>query len=207
MTRWLAAICFCVALGLVCRGMFVGADFQADEREELKAGELTDFEGARSTSRQERGKRVAVVTKQQREAAMELLTEAVHVKPVAEQAIIWSEENFKYHLSKLTSDDAKILLEELFSKEDKTAVQIFTGSLSKNWIFDRNHSKLVEGLVGMLSRADFRDTLTWLESVDLLKEDRQLADYVYDHVLVAGANQDPYEAWQIYKKKCIPGGG
>lgn len=209
MHKYLAAICFLAASALVCLGIS-GADSQSSQSDDRQESVTVryDPETARSSKRVLRTKRVAVVTEEQRQEAKEALVAASEVQPDKDQRVVWSERNFKYHVLKLKREDAQSLIIELLSL-DMLGVHVMEKSTWEGWwtSSQTNHFKLISGLMASLAKEDFVDTVRWLDSLPSLEKNIHLARVVYNEALLAGATQDPAEAWRVYQEKCPPWGG
>ncbi|MFK7911101.1 MAG: hypothetical protein AB8F34_10955 [Akkermansiaceae bacterium] len=209
MLKYLGAACFLGATILICRGI-TDADISADDVNE-RAEVRFDPDSARS-SRAFRGNRENVVTEAQRERAVSSLLAAADVEHVDGQVVEWSQANYQYHLSKLSPAGAKKILEHLLhQKSAGVYVRERSGAHHSSlenglawWSLQTNRSKLMPGLVSLLAKDDFRETVAWLESLPVLEKDKRLASSVFARALLAGLHQDPDEAWRVYQEKCPP---
>lgn len=211
MLKYLATVIFIVASLLIYRGVNGTGDLTSSRLKETVSSRF-DPETARPVKRTRSA--VTVVTDQQRKAAISALLEAAEVKPSQTQIVHWSEVNFKYHLAKLTENDAKDLLIKLLPQKVPAVMitnsnRVVKHETFKNWVLitETNHSKLISGLVGMLARRDFVGTVRWLESLPIMAKNSTLLRAVSSYALLAGAAQAPSEAWRVYQKNCPPWGG
>ena len=216
-SKYLASLCFLVALVLVYRGVSGAGGSDSADGEDVRSRNAVEH--IRSAARPTRGGRVNVISEREKTEAAQALLEATRVELEDGQEYVWSKENYQRHLAKLTADDAKKLLEVMFAQKCKHVPVEYelmllghsggserelpmgdAGNLFKP--AQTNVSRVVEGLMALLAEEDFLETTKWLDSLASLKEDKVMAQMAYDYALLAGATQNPREAWRIYQDKC-----
>jgi len=202
MTGYLAALCFLASLAVIClkiNGVNVTA-YQS-----LTKSIARDDSGTARSKTVLGTKRVTVVTEQQRQNAKDALWKAAAIQPEKDQKVIWSEENFQRDLSKLTREDARNFVVELLSRNE-SGVPVMKESARSGWWSESesNHFKLISGFIALLAKENFLNTVSWLDTLPVLEKNMLLARVVYNEALLAGAEQDPYEAWRVYQEKCPP---
>ena len=208
MLRCLAAAIFITVFVLIYRGAGDVENLEISEQRD----ERLNLEMARSKSvrRGARVQRVPVVTPQQREAALSALIAAAEIEVSKKESVQWSERHFRNHLTKLNSEDVRVLLMRFFESKVPSVEVNDVEAAIRNWSlgrFETNHSKLISGLVGKLVNEDFTDTVSWLDSLPIFQTNTQLSRFVYNEIISAGAAQAPREAWLVYQQRCQPWGG
>jgi len=202
MWKYLAMLCFLAVGLLLCSetGLTSSRSGGAVSRDD-------EVKNSRSTRRVRIDKRE--ITSEQRKAAASAILDAASVTVEPNKGLMWSQENFDRHLAKLSTEEIKNLLDLVLTQKEKGSYVFLpkdeTTLFRQPWVsFETNQGKVISGLVDALARHDFMDTVEWLESRSYLTKISVISRSAFSAAILAGASQNPAEAWRIYKSKCAP---